>query len=230
MPAEVVVVWGLLALVAVEVLVTYTRTPPRELYYVSGSGFGLAVHQVLLFIGFPAGLVAIAVVGVVADRVPTGVGLVAMVAVAGLGAAAFLASGAEEAEVDVRPVSALTLAGVAIAVVLTVAVGRRVGVTRLRPGRPGDRARIGLALLLGLLAIPWLAADLGFSVDQIPLIDRLFITDAVRPDPGRPKAFSAVHDGHHHGMDGVLLAWSALLLTRVLPDVEHRRRRGALGL
>lgn len=80
------------------------------------------------------------------------------------------------------------------------------------------------------MAIPWLAADLGFSVDQIPLIDRVFITDAVRADPGRPTAFSAVHDGHHHGMDGVLLAWSALLLTRTLSGVDTTRRRATLGL
>ena len=56
--AEVVVARALLAAVAVEILVTYTRTPSRELYYVSGSGFGLAVHEVLLFVGFPTGLVA----------------------------------------------------------------------------------------------------------------------------------------------------------------------------
>ena len=84
-------------------------------------------------------------------------------------------------------------------------------------------------MLLGLLAIPWLAADLGFSVDQIPVLNRVFITDAVRVDPGGPTAFSAVHDGHHHGMAGVLLAWSALLLTRVLPDIASRRLRVILA-
>ena len=110
--------WLLFAVVTAEIFVTYTRTPPRELYYVSGSGVHLELHQALLFLGFPTGLVAIAAAGVVADRIPN------RVVVTALGAVAFVTNGADEAEADVRAVSALSLAGVACAFALTIAAAQ----------------------------------------------------------------------------------------------------------
>ena len=229
LPGEVLVVWALLAVVTIEILATYTRTPAAELYYVSGSGFRLAVHQALLFVGFPVGLVAIAVAGLSVDRIPNRLAVLASAAVASLGAVAFFSNGGEEAEVDVRAVSMLALAGVAIALALGLTAAGHAGITRRRGAMPGDRTRLAVAVFVGLLGIPWLLADLGISTDQIPLLNHVFISEAVRPDPGRPKAFSAVHDGHHHGMDGVLLVWSALLLTRTLPTISGRRLRAAVG-
>ena len=50
LPVEILAMWLLFVFVGGEILVTYTRTPAAELYYVTGSGFGLAVHTALLFV------------------------------------------------------------------------------------------------------------------------------------------------------------------------------------
>jgi hypothetical protein len=50
----------------------------------------------------------------------------------------------------------------------------------------------------------------------------------VLPEPGHPDLI-AVHLGHHHGMDGTLLALAALALSRTFPDVRGRLMRPVLG-
>ncbi len=104
--------------------------------------------------------------------------------------------------------------GVALALCLTVAAARRAG-WGVAGRLPLDPVRIALAVLLLLVSIPWIAADLGFF-----LPDGVFIMRRVALDTdGLPIA--AVHLGHHHGMDGTLVALSAILLSR------PRLRRGA---
>src|ERR1043166_4602881 len=68
LPLEVVAVWLLLAVVAVEILVTYSRLPAYELYHVTGSGLAGGASRALVFSNFPTALVAIAVLAIVADR------------------------------------------------------------------------------------------------------------------------------------------------------------------
>jgi hypothetical protein len=64
-------------------------------------------------------------------------------------------------------------------------------------------------------ALPWLAADLGLYSNGVPLLGKLFQSGQVLPErPGLPTFGPAVHHGHHHGMDGVLLVLTALLLSR----------------
>ena len=73
----------------------------------------------------------------------------------------------------------------------------------------GDRLR-GVVAILALLTAPaWLAADLGFFL----------------PGHVYRTAPYYVHHGHHHGMDGVLLVLSSLLLSRQLPAIRVRVRR-----
>jgi hypothetical protein len=88
-----------------------------------------------------------------------------------------------------------------------VAAARRDGISFVRRLR-GDRLRVVVGLLLLLLALPWLAAEIGsyfpgdvFMGEEMP--------------PVRDEGIAAVHLGFHHGMGGVLLALSALLLSRV---------------
>lgn len=71
--------------------------------------------------------------------------------------------------------------------------------------------------------MPWLTAELGFHVPG-----SLFLSEEIVPEPGAPE-IAAVHLGHHHGMDGVLLAWTALLLSRVVPLLERPRLRRLLA-
>ena len=61
LPLEIVATWLLFAVVAVEILVTYSRIPADELYHVSGGGLSLGAGRALVFANFPVALVAIVV-------------------------------------------------------------------------------------------------------------------------------------------------------------------------
>jgi hypothetical protein len=87
----------------------------------------------------------------------------------------------------------------------------------------------GAAVLF--VGLPWLAAELGFYLNRVPLLGRLFQTgEYLHRVPGLPPFPPAVHHGHHHGFDGVLLTLSVLLLSRVVPSVRDARLRIAAGM
>ena len=120
--------------------------------------------------------------------------------------------------------NALCAAGVLIALLLT-ALALRDG-SRWSPRQRGDSARIGVGVVALFLALPWLAAELGFFLDGVPLLGRLFQTGRY----SQHVALPGVHHGHHHGIDGVLLLLAALLLSRAVPSLRHRALRVATGL
>src|SRR5581483_6942836 len=93
---------------------------------------------------------------------------------------------------------------------------------------PGDRIRIVLVAVLFVGALPWLAAALGFSLD-LPLLRSAFLTDQLRSQPRVPGLHPAVHDGFHHGLAGVLLVLTALVLSRSISSVRSFRLRHALA-
>jgi hypothetical protein len=199
-PAEPLLVWALFVLVAVEILVTYSRLPARELYNVSGSGLEAGLSRALVFANFPTALAAIGVLGAVAPRLAPRLRPLALVA--GVLCAAVAWPGmVRESDLDARPVNAIAATGVAVALALTLVV--------CRPARPRlGRWRLLAVGVLLVIALPWEAADLGFF-----LPGSIFLTGA--HVSGSPLA--AVHHGHHHGMDGVLLVVTALLLSRLRP-------------
>jgi hypothetical protein len=47
--------------------------------------------------------------------------------------------------------------------------------------------------------------------------------------PGDPVPHPAVHHGHHYGMDGTLLVWSALLLWPLVGGMRAAWTRGLAG-
>jgi hypothetical protein len=214
LPVEVVLVWVLFAVVTVEVLVTYSRIPSRELYHVSGSGIEGGLSRALVFVNFPVALVALAVLGLIYTRLPgrayRGVAILAAV----LSAAVFWPGIVSQADLDARPVNAVAAIGVLLALVLTGAVASKGGVSRSSWHR-ADWVRAALALVLLVAALPWLAADLGLYSNGVPLLGRLFQSGQFLPErPGLPNFAPAVHHGHHHGLDGVLLVLTALVLSR----------------
>ena len=214
LPVEVVLVWVLFAVVTVEVLVTYSRIPSRELYHVSGSGIEGGLSRALVFVNFPVALVALAVLGLIYTRLPgrayRGVAILAAV----LSAAVFWPGIVSQADLDARPVNAVAAIGVLLALVLTGAVASKGGVSRSSWHR-ADWVRAALALVLLVAAPPWLAADLGLYSNGVPLLGRLFQSGQFLPErPGLPNFAPAVHHGHHHGLDGVLLVLTALVLSR----------------
>jgi hypothetical protein len=215
-----IAIWGLVAVVSGEILVTYSRLPARELYNVSGSGLEGGASRALVFLNFPVALIAIGVVAVVAHRLRSAAARAAALLAVVLSAAVIWPGVVDQSDLDARPVNALAALGVGLAFVLTV--------TGLRPAaraRPaGDKLRLALAVCALVAAPPWIAAELGFYLDGVPLLGRLYRTGA--PPHGEAvaaPALASVHHGHHHGMDGVLLVWSALLFSRLLPARGARR-------
>jgi len=128
------------------------------------------------------------------------------------------------------PVALVAIAaiGVALAFGLTVWTLGSGLVGRLERRR-GDYVRIALAVALAALGLPWMAADLGFSCDGVPVLGSIYLTGELRTQPGDPVFHHAVHHGHHHGMDGVLLVATALLLSRLVPAIRARFLRGLAG-
>jgi hypothetical protein len=213
-PFEVVVVGALFAIVAAEIFVTYRRLSASELYHVSGTGLEGGASRVLVFLDFPTALVAVAVLLLAYERgrvvAAVGIALCAVVVAPGV---------VSQADLDAKWSNTVPALGVAFAVALSAGV----------PGRPAPRTRadgirIGIALCVLALAVPWLAADLGLSFNGVPVLGTLWQSGELRTQPGVPGLHPAVHHGHHHGMDGALLVWSALVLSRI---AGQRRLLGA---
>jgi hypothetical protein len=195
---EARVLWALYGLVALIVLVTYSRIEPNLLYNVSREGIRGGLSRVLVMLNFPTALMAIAVLALVAERrrmawwsiVP--LALCGMIVIPGV---------VDESDLDSRWINVAPAIGVAIVLVLTLRTG--IGV----PGNPrGDRLRIVVAVVLGLFALPWLFAELGFYFPGSHVIY---------------QGHARVHLGEHHGFEGYLLVLTALLLSRQLPNMRH---------
>jgi hypothetical protein len=221
LPAETAIVLGAFAVVAVEILVTYSRLPARELYHVSGSGLEGGLSRALVFANFPVALVALAVLGIAYEQVRfRAVAIVAAV----LCAFVFWPGVVSQANLDARPINAAAAIGVLLTCVLVVIA------PLTRSGRrPADKARVAIAVPLVAVSVPWFAAELGFFLDGVPLLGRLFETGHyLHNRAGLPPFPPAVHHGHHHGMDGLLLVLSALLLSRTLSSIRGRGLRSAV--
>ena len=225
-PVEVLVVWLLLAVVTVEILVTYSRVPAGELYHVTGSGLmGGGASRALVFLNFPVALVALPILALLYERLPTRALRAVAVVAAVLCTPVFWPGVVSQGNLDARPVNAICALGVLLALLLTVAVARRGGLERWER-RPGDRWRLLLVVPLVLVALPWFGADAGVFLNGVPGLGRLFQSGPYSHGlPGVP----AVHHGHHHGMDGLLLVVSALLLWRALGTARSRGLRNVVS-
>jgi hypothetical protein len=215
LPLEVVLVWAVVVVDAVAILVTYSRLPAHELYHVSGSGLEGGLSRVLVDSNFPVALVAIAILLVLLDRLRR----LRVVAVAGivLCAPMFWPGVVDEANLDARPVNAVAGLGVLLAVALSSLCGFRGWSRNAR----GDGYRDVVGTLAILASLPWIFAELGFFLDGVPLLGRVFETGVYRTR----GAEVAVHHGHHHGLDGLLLLLTAILLSRAVPGIRARPLR-----
>ena len=211
---EVAALWALYLLVAAEVFATYARLPVRELYHVSENGRAGGAGRALVFLNWPVALAAIPFVAIVAARARSrAVTRLAIVAVV-LCAAVFWPGTVDQVDLDVKWQNAIAAVGVLLAFGLTVVtlVRRGLGVpTRAR----GDRLRALIAVLLLVIALPWIAADLGFFI---------LGSDRWYAGFGHARLGRAVHLGNHHGMVGTLLALTAIVLSRVLGRLPPRLR------
>src|SRR6185503_6915460 len=199
---EPLAVWAMWAVVLGTILETYTADATDDLYHVSGNGIVGGLSRVLVELNFPVALVAILAVLVALDALSSAAWVLAGPAIA-LCAVVAWPGVVDQDDLDARLVNAIPALGVGLALGLTVAAGRRAGWSVA--GRlPLDPVRLGIAVVVLAVSIPWIAAELG-----VFLPDGVFIMRRVAPDTdGLPIA--AVHLGHHHGFDGALVALSAL--------------------
>jgi hypothetical protein len=224
LPSELVAVWLLFSAAAIAIFVTYSRLPPDELYHVTGSGLAGGASRALVFLNFPTALAAIAVVALAYERLPGLAWRGAAVVSVALCAAIFWPGVVDQNKLDARAVNAICATGVGLAVAVTLAARGAVW----RRSRRGDRLRIGIVIVLVLLSPAWIAAELGVFLNRVPVLGRIFLTGQYRPEqPGLPPFAPAVHHGDHHGLNGVLLVVTALLLSRLLPSIGRRGLRRA---
>jgi hypothetical protein len=228
-PLEIALTWTLFAFVGLANVVTYSRIPVDELYHVSHGGLPGGLGRAVVFANFPLALVAIPILAILGERLVACPARIAAAVGIVLSAAVYWPGVVDEADLDVRAVNAVATLGVLVAIGLTVVAARGLPrPTRLQRQR-GDVLRAVLGVAVILIAVPWIAADLGFHLDVVPLLDRIYQTGELRAQPGVQGLHPAVHYGHHHGMDGVLLVLSALLLSRTLATVRAGWLRYALG-
>jgi hypothetical protein len=207
-PWEIRAVLALILLDGIAVIATYSRLPTTELYNVHHSdtvaaGFG----RELVALNFPFALVGIALVGLAWPRLHGRLRVLGVVAIAFCAVVYFAV---DQSNLDAKPLNAVPALGLALPVALVFAVG----VSDARQVR-GDRVRIGLAAVLVFFSAPLIAAELGFFLDGVPILGRLFETGRLTRQPGVAGLHHAVHHGQHHGWQATMLSLTALALSRL---------------
>ena len=216
---EIWVVWILFGLATIAVFETYWRIPPAELWKVHNSGFVGGIGRAFVFVGFSPALAALAVLPIVADRIDDRrADVLAIVAFALCATVAFVQT---PSHLDPKWSNTWPVVGVALAVALTAWATRRGRREVVRTSRTGDRARLVLGAITLFWATPYIAAELGFHLDGVPLFGWIFQTGKIAPEPGSGNLHATVHYGHHHGLDGLLLVTTALLLSRLLGGIRR---------
>jgi hypothetical protein len=219
--SEVWVVWLLFGLTAVAVFETYWRIPPRELWKVMNTGFVGGAGRAFVFLSFSAALAAIAVLAIVVDRLDDRRAYLIGIAAAVLCATVAYPGVQTESHLDPKWSNTNAVVGVALAAALSVWATRRGRPERARATEAGDRARLAVGGVSLFFAAPYIAAELGFFLDGVPVLGSIFQTGKITPEPGSGDLHAAVHHGHHHGLDGFLLAVAALLLSRQLGGIRR---------
>lgn len=220
---EAVAVWGFYGLMLLAVVATYSRVAPDELYHVDESGLRGGLGRAFVAVNFPVALVAAPLALLAALRLGSSRALGAAVAAFLLCWVVAVPGVVDQGDLDAKAVNVVPALGVALALGLTLIAVVRTGLgSPVRP-LPGDRARVVFGIGLVLIGLPWLFADLGAYIGHVPLLGEVFLSEELRPTPDNPN-HRVVHLGQHHGGYGLYLALTALLLTRVLPQVEGRWR------
>lgn len=218
---EALAVWALLAADVLAVLIVYSVRDPRDLYNVSEGGLEGGLGRAVVQLNFPIAIAALPLVLIALDALPPRawlVGAPALVLCSVVGWPGVV----DPDNLDAKAVNGLPALGVALAACLTIAAGRAAGWS-LTPGLRGDRIRVLVGVITALVSLPWIAAEVGVYFPE-----GVFLTEQLYAEPGKPPS-ATVHLGHHHGTSGMLLALSALLLSRPrVAGVRLRRVYAAL--
>jgi hypothetical protein len=218
---DVYVIWLLVGLASVAVFETYWRFPASELWKVTGTGLSGGASRAFVFLSFSPALISIAVLAVVVDRLDDRLATVLGVLALVLCATVAIPGVQTPNDLDAKWSNLPAVLGVVVAVALSIWAARRGRLEWPRTSRDGDRARAIASAVFLFAAAPYVAAELGFFLDGVPVLGWIFQTGRLRPERGSGFVHAAVHHGHHHGLDGFLLAVSALLLSRLTGTIRR---------
>jgi hypothetical protein len=215
---------------------TNARIPVSELYGFHGVGVVSAAGRVTVLLGWPIALAAVPLAAVAVERFLAcphsrrSARAVAAAMIVSIGLCATIAwpGAQQENHLDAKYINAPAAIGAAIAFGLTVFVLVTTGRGHPPPKTRMDAVWTAVFLAFLLLSIPWLLANLGYYAGDIPGLHRLFMSTQVVPEPGHPH-LRAVHLGNHEGLDGVLLALTAVVLVRSLGQMVRSTRRTVLS-
>jgi hypothetical protein len=222
--------------VALGVWETYARFPPVELYNVTRAGFAGGAARTLVFLDWPVAIAAVALVVVAAERLLAGpispraraATVLATAAAIALCAAIALPGVLDPDHLDAHPRNIPAAVGVLLAFGLTLVAVRLRGAGSREPLTRGDLLAIAVVPVLIAVALPWILAGAGFYTGDVPVLDDIYVSKAIVPEPGEP-ALVAVHLGNHEGIDGILLAATAFGLRRPLRRMRRTLMRPLLG-
>jgi hypothetical protein len=217
---EVLGAWAICAVVALAILATYARIPPRELYNVDDSGVVGGLGRMLVALNWPAALIALGVLALVTERRPRpllavpALLLCVLIVVPGV---------IEQSDLDAEWINAFPALGVALVGLMTVLAWREGGLG-VHGSPRGDRVRIGAFLILLAVSLPWIFAELGVYVGDVPGLRSVFMSKEIY------QGEAAVHLGEHHGFVGGQIVAAVLLLSRQLVRMRPSALRELLAV
>src|SRR5215471_16682053 len=232
----VLVLWGMWIAVAAATWATNARIPVSQLYGFHGRGIVSAAGRVVVLLGWPIALAAIPLMAVSVERLLASphsrrsARVISIAAILSIVLCATIAwPGAQKGtHLDAKYINVPAAIGAAIAFGLTLYVLATTGRGEPPPRTRKDAVWAVVFLAMLLLSIPWLFANLGYYAGDVPGLRRVFTSEQVVPEPGFPH-LRAVHLGNHEGIDGVLLALTAVVLMRSLVQMVPRVRRAVLA-
>jgi hypothetical protein len=199
------------------------------LWKVTHTGLVGGAGRAFVFLSYSPALAAIPVLLIVADRLDNRrTRLLALVSLV-LCATVAIPGVQTPSQLDPRWAYLPAVIGVGLAVGLTAWASAHGRPEAVRTTTAGDLVRVSVGAVSLFFAAPYIAAELGFFLDGVPLLGWIFQTGAMRPEPGAGYLHAAVHHGHHHGLDGFLLAVTALLLSRLLGGIRGHKLRAVTG-
>jgi hypothetical protein len=235
--AEALALWVILGVLCLLAWITYARLPARDFYNVRGTGVRAGASRMLVLLGWPISIIALALLVIAVDRLLAddtlgrgGRRLVATCAWVSLGLCLTIAwpGVVNQDDLDAKPSNVLAAIGVGLALALTLWGLARRGAGR-SPGRVvGDNAAVALVALLLIAGIPWLFAHVGVYVGDVPVLRMIYMSKTIIPEAGHPH-LHAVHLGNHEGLDGILIVATAFALSRQLGLMRPTRLRTVLA-
>jgi hypothetical protein len=220
---EAAAVWSFYGLMLIAVVATYSRVSPGELYNVDETGLLGGFGRALVAVNFPLALVAVPLAVLAGLRLGSRPALGVAVGASLLCWVVALPGVVDQDDLDAKAVNAVPALGVALALGLTLVAVARTGLGPPARSVPGDGVRVVLGAVFLVVGLPWLFAEVGAYIGHVPLLGDVFLSEELRPTPDNPE-HRVVHLGQHHGGHGVYLALTALVLSRVLGQVEGRWR------